>query len=256
MDEVRPDIHHIASCSFGKDSIAAILVRLKDKEPVDEVVYAELWFDENTPAEIPEHYHWIHEVAIPKLQEDYGLKTTIVRADLTYLDMFHKRVSRGENKGKKYGFPLRTAPWCNSDLKVRPLERYKRNLGETIDIIGYAYDELRRASRKLNDEKYVFPLIDRKITEAQAFAIAEEAGLLSPAYNNGRTRLGCWFCHNQGISELQRLRKEFPSYWNHLLSLEKLRVRKEFRADGKSLADLDHNFALDDKQLDLFGKEK
>lgn len=242
---------HIASCSFGKDSIAAILVRLRDGEPVDEVVYAELWFDENTPAEIPEHYHWIHGVAIPKLKADYGLETTIVRAGFTYTDVFYKKVTRGPNKGKRYGFPLRIGPWCNSDLKVRPLDRHKKDLADAVSIIGFAYDERHRVKGRMLEGNYVFPLVERKITEAQAFIIAEEAGLLSPAYTHGRTRLGCWFCHNQSIPQLKQLRAEQPEFWQHLLELEALSVRKEFRADGKSLADLDHNFALDDKQLSI-----
>lgn len=240
---------YIASCSFGKDSIAAILVRLKDKEPVDEVVYAELWFDENTPAEFPEHYHWIHEVAIPKLQEDYGLKTTIVRSPFTYTDIFYRKISRGKNKGKIYGFPLRFGPWCNSKLKVEPLDKYKRSLGRTTDIIGYAYDEHRRIKGKMLNDHYMFPLVERKITEIQAFKIAEEAGLLSPAYNIKNTRLGCWFCPNLRLNELKHLRDNYPNYWQHLLNLESENTGKNFRSDDKLLKDLDHNFRMDDKQL-------
>ncbi len=32
---------YIASCSFGKDSIAAILLAIRYQEPLDEVVYCE-----------------------------------------------------------------------------------------------------------------------------------------------------------------------------------------------------------------------
>lgn len=249
------DIRYVASCSFGKDSIAAILVRLQDGEPVDEVLYSELWFDENTPAEIPEHHRWIHEVAIPKLEADYGLKTTIVRAETNFVEQFYRVTQSGRNEGIMWGFPLRNFPWCNSELKVRPMRRHVKHLGSIVEIIGYAYDEMRRARKKLNDERYIFPLIERRITEAQAFDIAEQAGLLSPAYNNGRTRLGCFFCTNQSINELRRLRVEFPELWSRLLELDKISPRP-FRGDYKTVADLEHNFELEDRQIDFIGETK
>ena len=45
---------HVASCSFGKDSIATILLALEYGEPLDEVVYCEVMFDDATSGEVPE----------------------------------------------------------------------------------------------------------------------------------------------------------------------------------------------------------
>ena len=36
---------YIASCSFGKDSIATILLALEHDEPLDRVVFSEVMFD-------------------------------------------------------------------------------------------------------------------------------------------------------------------------------------------------------------------
>jgi 3'-phosphoadenosine 5'-phosphosulfate sulfotransferase (PAPS reductase)/FAD synthetase len=36
---------YIASCSFGKDSIATILLALENNEPLDRVVFSEVMFD-------------------------------------------------------------------------------------------------------------------------------------------------------------------------------------------------------------------
>ena len=38
---------HVASCSFGKDSIATILLALEHGEPLDEAVYCEVMFDDS-----------------------------------------------------------------------------------------------------------------------------------------------------------------------------------------------------------------
>ena len=57
---------HIASCSFGKDSIATILLALEHNEPLDRVVFAEVMFDHQrgVSGEIPEHIEWIYSTAI------------------------------------------------------------------------------------------------------------------------------------------------------------------------------------------------
>ena len=75
-------------------------------------------------------------------------------------------------------------------------------------------------------------------------------GCLSPAYNNGRTRLGCWFCHNQRVNELRRLRKEHPELWARLLELDAVSpVRFTQRA---TVQQFDERFATEDAQLSIF----
>ena len=39
---------HVVSCSFGKDSIATILLALEHGELLDEAVYCEVMFDNST----------------------------------------------------------------------------------------------------------------------------------------------------------------------------------------------------------------
>lgn len=65
---------YIASCSFGKDSLAMILTIIGHGLPLDEVVYCEVMFDENISGEYPEHADFIHNRAIPILEQRYGLK--------------------------------------------------------------------------------------------------------------------------------------------------------------------------------------
>ena len=59
---------HVASCSFGKDSIATILLALEHSEPLDEAVYCEVMFDDDTSGEVPEHQAFIYQAAIPALE--------------------------------------------------------------------------------------------------------------------------------------------------------------------------------------------
>lgn len=64
---------YIASCSFGKDSVATVLLALEHNEPLDEVVFAEVMYDHarNMSGEIPEHIDWIRKTAIPKFAEKW-----------------------------------------------------------------------------------------------------------------------------------------------------------------------------------------
>ena len=66
---------HVASCSFGKDSLATILLALEHGEPLDEAVYCEVMFDKEISGEVPEHRDFIYTTAIPAL-ERRGVKVS------------------------------------------------------------------------------------------------------------------------------------------------------------------------------------
>ena len=78
----------VASCSFGKDSLAAIITAAEHGHHIDEAVYCRIMFDDNISAELPEHEEFIHTKAIPLLLNRYGIKTTIVQGQKTYCKQF------------------------------------------------------------------------------------------------------------------------------------------------------------------------
>lgn len=243
-------MRNIASCSFGKDSLAAIITAEAHGIHIDEAVYCRIMFDEKISAELPEHEEFIHTKAISLLQERYGINTTIVQSHETYCSRFFTRYGpRSRKAGEIYGFPMRRGAWCNSHLKVSAINKWQRSIGDYRAVIGIAADEKERINRK-GREKDMLPLVDYGVTEADAFRICADAGLLSPAYSGGRTRLGCWFCHNQRIAELRRLRKEYPELWFRLLELDKISPCRF--TQRCSVAGFDERFALEDAQLDLF----
>ena len=92
---------HIASCSFGKDSIATILLALENNEPLDRVVFAEVMFDQERgiSGEIPEHIEWIYNTAIPKL-EQMGVKVDVVKSKKDYIHFFRSAVGGGGIKAR------------------------------------------------------------------------------------------------------------------------------------------------------------
>lgn len=82
---------YIASCSFGKDSLATILLALEHDDPLDRVVFCEVMFDHERgiSGEMPEHIEWIYGTAIPKLRA-MGLIVDVVRSDVDYRYFFRK----------------------------------------------------------------------------------------------------------------------------------------------------------------------
>ena len=50
---------YIASCSFGKDSLATVILAKIHNEPLDAVVYARVMYDQHRSAEVPEHEEFI-----------------------------------------------------------------------------------------------------------------------------------------------------------------------------------------------------
>lgn len=240
----------VASCSFGKDSLAAIITAEEHGYHIDEAIYCRIMFDDKISAELPEHEEFIHTKAIPLLESRYGIKTTIVQATETYCSRFFSVFQERSKKcGQIYGFPMRQGAWCNSHLKVRPITKWQQLAGEYTAVVGIAADEEKRIHRKTEKDKFL-PLVQYGITESEAFRICSRGGCLSPAYNNGRTRLGCWFCHNQRVSELRRLRKEHPELWARLLELDAVSpVRFTQRA---TVQQFDERFATEDAQLSIF----
>lgn len=240
---------YIASCSFGKDSLAAIIVAEMHGIHIGEAVYCRIMFDDEISAELPEHEDFIYQTAIPTLEKRYGIKTTIVKAQETYCSRFYRKYQRGVKAGEIYGFPMRCAAWCNSVLKTRPLDAWKKKAGEHVSVVGIAADETKRIERKIANGKFL-PLVEFGVKESTAFDICRENGLLSPAYNGGRERLGCWFCHNQRINELRRLRKEYPNLWGRLMELDAISpCRFTQRA---TLHDFDKRFLQENTQMSFF----
>lgn len=218
--------YYIASCSFGKDSIATILTALKHGEPLNEIIYIRIMYDKNNniSAEFPEHEKFIHEVAIPHF-EKLGLKTTILTPTKDFLDVFYHKIGEKskhpERIGKFHGFPLVNKCVINSKQKILTLNKYIKKLAKHSDIyeyIGLAADEPKRLARMGKNK--ISLLAKYNITEAEAFAICTEAKLLSPYYQHNK-RNGCWFCPNQSNSQWQYLHDFVPQYWKYMEELSK-----------------------------------
>ena len=210
---------YIACCSFGKDSLAQIIVAKEHGEPVDAVIYSEVMFTDEISGEFPEHRDFIYNVAIPKLKELYGLETIVLRSPQTMWNDFHTVRVRGSTAGLLRGFPIPGLCNINRDCKIPPIKNYLAKQSEdVIQYVGIAADEPKRLKR-LEGTNKVSILAKYGITEREARDICEKAGLLSPIYSiTGRN--GCFFCPNAREKELRHLYFNHPDIWELLRGLQ------------------------------------
>ena len=132
--------------------------------------------------------------------------------------------------------------WCNSELKINPMDKVKRGC---ISYLGIAVDEPGRFHNLSKTKKS--PLVEAGWTEQQCWEWCEENDLLSPIYTTA-ARGGCWFCHYQGIEQLRLLRKNHPEYWALMLKWDKDSPRS-FHTDGHTVHDFERRFRLEDEKL-------
>lgn len=208
-----------ASCSFGKDSLATVILAHEHDEPLDEIIYCEVMFSEEISGEVPEHHDFIYNTAIPKL-EAWGYKVTVIRGNVTYLDSFNHILVRGKSEGMLRGFPSFMGCSIQRDCKVKPLTEYQKtkDIKNVVQYIGIAIDELERLKR-LEGTNRVSLLAKYNYTEEMARKLCEDHGPLSPIYKFAR-RNGCWFCPNAGPPEMRHLYRNHRDLVEWLIKLE------------------------------------
>lgn len=256
---MTPRPTYIASCSFGKDSIATILLALEHGELLDREVFSEVMFDHarNISGEIPEHIEWIYDTAIPKLR-DMGVYIDVVRAERDYCYFFANAVGGGRHAGRIYGFPLGGKCFINRDCKVAPIRKYLAGIAGSsravrqniVQYIGIAADEPRRLA-KLTENRMSL-LAKYGYTERMAKQLCSDHGLLSPIYATG-TRGGCWFCPNCNIQHFVNLRHDHPELWAELVELSHTPNLCSYGFKyGSTVQEIEKRMNAHEQQLTLF----
>ena len=241
---------HVASCSFGKDSIATILLALEHGELLDEAVYCEVMFDNSTSGEVPEHQAFIYQAAIPAL-EKLGVPVRVLRSEKTYTSVFMGKVTRGPKKGMIRSFPMCGKCYVQRDCKMHPIRQYQKTLpSDTVQYIGIAADEPKRLARLKPGQISLLDKYHVAEPEARSMCAAEE--LLSPLYDFTK-RGGCWFCPNASISELRHLYRYHPELWQLLLELQDVPNKPTERFSWRrTFREIDERFRQEGEQLSFY----
>lgn len=204
---------NVASCSFGKDSLAMLLLLLEKKYPLDEVIFYDTGMEFNAIYKIRDQ--------IKPILKDKGIKFTELRPKNTFIyDMIERPIfSRQKGKHNGYGWCGGVCRWGTTE-KIKTIDRYAEK-AEVI-YIGIAFDEPQRLKRLLKP-KYS-PLSEWKMTEKDC---------LEYCYSKGYTweengidlysildRVSCWCCSNKNKKELKNIYRYLPEYWERLKELQ------------------------------------
>ena len=202
-----------ASVSFGKDSLAMLLLLLEKRMPLDEVIFY------NSEMEFQAIYD-IRDRVKPIL-EQRGIRFTEVKPGVPFLyDMLERPVN-----SKKNGFHLGYG-WCGgpcrwgTKLKTRALDGIA--LDADRHYVGIAADEP-ELLEKLELPK-CSPLAEAGMTEADCLAYCYQRGFFweesGVRLYDILDRVSCWCCKNKNRKELKAIYQFLPQYWERLKELQ------------------------------------
>lgn len=207
---------HIASVSWGKDSLAMLHMLIERGMPLDEVV------SYDTGAEFDAIY--AERDRTLALLYEHGINYTELRPKRPFFfDMLAKTVHKRDGSTQQgYGWCGGPCRWGTTE-KTRALDRYARDR-RAIVYVGIAADELRRIDRPRPGWK-LLPLVDAGMTEADCLEFCYERG---HTWEEGGVRLydvldrvSCWCCRNKNLGEIEGIREYLPSYYDRLVALER-----------------------------------
>lgn len=195
------------SWSGGKDSTATIILCHEYGIPIKEIIYVRMMYDEDLPATLPIMTDFVDRAI--KVFESWGYKVRLVKSIKTAKQLIEARYKRSRyeyKNGKPYGVTAFCRGFCKfTDVKKNTI---KTVLNSEYEMIGYASDEVERLHR-LTDKKCSI-MAEIGIKEYETFDICRKYNLLSPLYDLGVKRDGCWFCPNAANFERQYVKHHYP----------------------------------------------
>lgn len=236
-------MRYIASCSFGKDSLAMILKLLELNYPLDEIVYFDIG------AEFGAIYRNKEKVKEISRKRDILFTEIKPKQDFFYT-MLEKPVNK-RNGQKQLGYK-----WCGglcrwgTTLKINAIKENNKKYGDEfiVEYVGIAVDEqkrlLRERVKRCNNRLKLYPLAEWGMTERDCLNYCYSKGF---SWNeNGielykvLDRVSCWCCRNKNLKELENMFLFLPVYWEKLKELQS-KIDIPFK-DKYSVFDLEKRF--------------
>lgn len=194
------DAKYVVSYGGGVNSTALIVFLVKNKFPLDAVVFSD------TGDEMPETYEYLEVMKRYLSKKNIPLEIVKNRRGNSLSDRCLKRRV----------IPSQMWRWCTRDMKVRPIHRYYRSLKSHVyQYMGIDYGEAHRM--KPATEDYVtslFPLIDYKINRDECIRIIKKARLPIPV------KSGCFFCPYNNLERWKEIHENHPELYKYAMKIE------------------------------------
>lgn len=214
---------YIASVSFGKDSLAMLLILIEKKYKLDEVIFYDTGMEFSAIYEIRD--------IIKKLLKEKNIKYTELKPKEPFLyKMLEKEVHKRDGTIQHgYGICGGRCRWGTTEKNITITKYLKSQYGRDYkEYIGIASDEVKRIEKERNEHK-LLPLVDWNMAEKKCLEYCYSKGFYWE--ENGvrlygiLDRVSCWCCANKNKKELDNMRKYLPNYY--LLNIELLKTIKQ-----------------------------
>lgn len=208
---------YIASVSFGKDSLAMLIMLIEKQYKLDEVIFYD------TGMEFQAIYN-VRDKA-KQILKDKNIKYTELKPKEPFLyKMLEKKVHKRNGKIQQgYGVCGGICRWGTSE-KHNTIKKYlKSNYRQDYkEYIGIASDEIRRIERERNEHK-LLPLVDWDMTEKDCLEHCYQKGFYweenSIRLYDILDRVSCWCCGFKNIKELENMKVYLPKYYQKNIEL-------------------------------------
>lgn len=211
---------YVASVSFGKDSLAMLLMLIDKQYKLDEVIFYDTGMEFQAIYDIRDKAKIEIEVR--------GIKYTELKPKQEFMyQMIEKEVHKRDGTIQQgYGLCGGKCRWGTTEKNVVISKYLKEQYGQDYrEYIGIASDETRRIEKERNKHK-LLPLVDWNMTEADCLKICYSRGYFWEE-NNIRLydildRVSCWCCANKNKKELDNMYLHLRDYYYKRIELLKL----------------------------------
>lgn len=200
-------VEYNISWSGGKDSTASVILAHEHGIPVKNIYTVDIMYDENTNA-CPFIQDFKRE-CIERFKNEFGYNVITLVPNETYKQSFTHIITRSKNpnrNGKMRGGCI--SGMCYFTAKKQAL---LKGIDKSVpQIIGIAIDEPERLERIKSPD--ISLLAKYNMTEANAMELCKKYNMVSPLYEMGITRDGCFFCPN-AHKQLPLLKELYPNIY-------------------------------------------
>src|SRR3990167_7270731 len=195
------DSTHVLSYGGGINSVALLLLLLKAREPLDEVVFAD------TGGELPETYDYINRIR--DYLRDYSVPFTTLTKRVSDSDLYDTSLRRKV-------IPSALWRWCTRDFKVAPIHEYYESKDvHVFQYLGIALDELHRMKHSgVTFVTNLYPLVDKRVSREGCIEIIKKAGLPVPI------KSACFFCPFGTVDRWRYVYTQHPTLYRRAIALE------------------------------------
>jgi len=196
----QKDAKYIVSYGGGINSTALIVFLVKNKFPLDHVVFAD------TGDEIPGTYEYL-EV----------MRKYLKRRDIPFeIVMNRKKESLSDKCLQREVIPSQVWRWCTRDFKVLPIHKFYRTLQSHVyQYMGIDYGEVHRMKpARVDYVTNLYPLIDYKINREECINLIKKARLPIPV------KSGCYFCPYNNMDRWAEIYQKHPDLYKYSMKIE------------------------------------